>query len=157
MPKAWKYWGKMDNGNMVFVQEGGGIAIERDHNYLSDAGPDEKWEIYQKWPGLIPKPEKARPSLVDLCDAEQGFLRSELNTAMEKHKEQESVIDSLKNSNARKDEMIASLMEDIAELKGRIDTLHETNRRWKEEVVRRDGTIGALMAQIKEGRYSEGQ
>jgi hypothetical protein len=155
MTQSWKFWGKLENGVRVYCGEAGHISVERDAVCLEKPTPEEKQEIYRRWPGLIDKPTpinlrpKKNPE-IEVIELTGDIAKMEID-AMER----KSTIAALKYANDEKEKMILSFMKDVEELKGRIDTLHHTNRKWKEEVERRDGTIEALMWQIKEGRALE--
>lgn len=114
MSKAWKYHGRLDNGEAVFVGEGGEIAIEKDHRTLVEPKPLELYNIYQKWPAVAflpvrPKGRYPRGS-TDVIEELRGVVVA-LETEADKHI---NTIDALKYSNDERDKMIASLMEDIA-------------------------------------------
>ena len=79
-------------------------------------------------------------------------LTSIIKTLASDARKRESAIDALRAALKARDEMNEALRMDGVDLERRIDALHITNRKWKEEVRRRDGTIEALMTQIREGR-----
>lgn len=152
MSNEWKYWGKLKAGGMVFVTESGRVAIERDQSYLVDATPEEKQEIYMMWPELLGEVKKYKVPREKTDQDMIAGLRENIKDLVVREVEREKVIDALKYGNEEKEKMILTLMEDIAEGKGRILALDARNWRWKEEVERRDGTIDALMARLKDGR-----
>ena len=155
MKTAWKYWGRLDSKKAVFATQDGDIAVEEDHRHLIEATPEQKQEIYKTWPDLVDKVVELKGRFPKIKPDVIGELKDKIIALEFEAAESRNLIAALKDANTAKDEMIVSLMQDIAELEGRILGAHETNRRWKEEVVRRDGTIEALMSQIKEGGYAK--
>jgi len=155
MTTSWKYWGRLDNGEMIFVSQEGEIAVEKDYRHLVEPKPEELFEIFQKWPGLIDKIVKSKDKFPGINADAIAELKDKIIELEFEAAENRSVIVGLKHANEEKEKMILTLMDDITDLKGRLDTLHENNIRWIEEVNRRDGTIDALMAQLKDGRNPE--
>jgi len=151
MAETWKYHGRMDNGEAVFVAEGGRIAVEKDQRYLVDARPEELFEILRDWPELVDQIMEKKSACPIENEVDTAELKNKIAALEDEAAERREVVAALEYANDERDTMIESLMGDIAELKGRLLGAHETNRRWKEEVERRDGTIEALMSQIKEG------
>jgi hypothetical protein len=52
--KAFPIIGHLKSGEAVYRHENGNLFVEKDHQYLVDAKPDEMAEIYEKWPHLKP-------------------------------------------------------------------------------------------------------
>lgn len=153
MENVWKYRGRMDNGEAVYWNTDGRLAVEKDHRTLVEPKPSELYEIFQYWPELADFPARKKSTFPVENVVDTGALKDTIIDLEFEASEHRSIIEALKYSNDERDKMIVTLMDDIQDLKGQIDTLHDTNRKWKEEVARRDGTIDALMAQIKEGEY----
>jgi len=53
MKNRLEYWGKLGNGEAVFVGKDGEAAVEKDFRHLVTPTPEEKREIFRTWPGLI--------------------------------------------------------------------------------------------------------
>ena len=155
--ETWKYWERMKSGEAVYITESGRIAVEKDHRHLMDARPEELFEIFQRWPELIDKITRGKDVFMGIGEDPIGELKDTIIALEFEAAENRNLIEALKHSNGERDKMIEALMGDITESKGRLLGAHETNRRWKEEVNRRDGTIEALMNQIKEGRNLENE
>ena len=51
---SWTFAGCLNSGESVFFTPAGDLAIEKDHAYLIEVTPEERAEIYQKWPHLNP-------------------------------------------------------------------------------------------------------
>jgi len=155
MKNRLKYWGKLENGEAVFAGEDGEAAIEKDHRHLVTPTPQEKQEIFRTWPGLIDMHLERKEKFPAVDSNVIGALEARRIELEFQARDDKSVIAALNYANDERDKMITSLMDDIVELKSRIETLHDTNRKWKEEVKRRDDTIEALVTECKDLRYSE--
>ncbi len=79
-------------------------------------------------------------------------LKSIIETLEADARKMESATDALKAALKARDEMNEALRMDAVDLEGRIDALHITNRKWKEEVRRRDGMIDARAEKEDKGR-----
>jgi hypothetical protein len=53
----WILVGHLGNGVAVYWQEGGGLAVEKDHRRLADPTPEETAEIYKTMSHLRPAKE----------------------------------------------------------------------------------------------------
>ena len=114
MNNTWKYRGRLNNKEAVFIEEGGKIAIEKDHHYLVDATPEEIQEIYMMWPELLPECKESRRQCPGIAREYDGALKDKIIALEFEAAEGRNVVEALKLSNDERDKMIASLMEDIA-------------------------------------------
>jgi len=114
---AWKYWGKNEQGEGVFVRESGEVAVEKDHRHLTEPTPLEKQEIYRTWPGLLPECTESRRQCPGIARKRAGALKDRIIALEFEAAESRNLIAALTDANTAKDEMIVSLMQDIVELK----------------------------------------
>jgi len=154
MGNEYKYWGKLENGEAVFIGEGGEATVEKDRRHLVTPTPEEKQEIFRTWPGLIDMHLEQERFSGGVDKPLVGALRDKITGLEFEARDDKRVIAALKYANDERDKMIKSLMDDIVEFKSRIETLHDTNRKWKEEVKRRDDTIEVLVEECKDLTYS---
>ena len=113
MANTWKYWEKLENGEAVFIQETGEIAIEKDYRHLVTARPAELFEVFQRWPELIDRVTKKRNMFQcvdgDVINTLQGrIINLEFEAA-----ERQNVTAALKQANSEKDSLIIDLMADV--------------------------------------------
>ena len=144
MSNKWKYWGRNERGEAVFVKRGGEIAVEKDQRYLVDASEEEKKEIFQRWPGLISNPAEDKTGLRAIDGDAIGTLRARITELELLSESKERVCDALKVSHKGREDINLSLMDDLEKAKQRIENLKTINGRWRHEVARKDDIIEAL-------------
>ena len=123
MKNTWKYHGRLNNGEAVFIQEDGRIAIEKDQRHLVDARPTELYEVFQKWPVLIDEVTQGKDVFMEIRQDKNLWLKDRVIALELEAQERRSVIVALKYANDERDKMIASLMEDVAAGKAKIKDL----------------------------------
>jgi len=125
MTTSWKYWGKLDNGEMVFVSQEGEIAVEKDYRHLVEPKPEELFEIFQKWPGLIDKIVKSKDKFPGINADVIAELKETIKIQERDSVNEKLLISALKYANEEKDKIIVALMEDIENYKVEQDVLRK--------------------------------
>lgn len=152
---SWKYWGRNEQGEAVFVRESGEVSIEKDHRHLTEPTPLEKQEIYRTWPGLLPECKESRRQCPGIARKHDGALKDQIIALEFEAAESRNLIAALKDANKTKDEMIVSLMQDIAELKESQGHDARNNRTLRETLKRREEMIDRLAGETGDEEHSK--
>ena len=161
MKNTWKYHGRLNNGEAVFVRESGEIAVEKDQRYLVDATPAELFEVFQSWPELIDEVTREKPYLPVWRRDDPAELKDQILTLERVAVVSRSRIEKMGFDIEERDKMISALRggDIVGELKDRIISLEFEAQERQSVIValkyandERDKMIASLMKDVAAGK-----